>query len=101
MSAIKRLASAAALAVLLLGPDVALADTTCRATKAHYDALKSGMSYNQAVAVIGCEGEEMSRSEMSGFVTFMVMWNGTSMGGNMNAMFQNDALINKAQFGLK
>lgn len=29
------------------------------------------------------------------------MWNGTLVGGNMNAMVQNGKLVNKAQLGLK
>lgn len=43
----------------------------------------------------------MSSSEMAGYKTVMLMWTGTSMGANMNAMFQNDKLVSKAQFGLK
>jgi hypothetical protein len=31
----------------------------------------------------------------------MFMWDGTSLGANMNAMFQDDKLVQKAQFGLK
>lgn len=79
----------------------AAAETSCAASKTHYESLQTGMSYAAAVDIIGCEGEEMSRSDMAGFTTVMVMWSGSSFGGNMNAMFQNDRLVSKAQFGLK
>ncbi|PSJ57400.1 hypothetical protein C7I85_22715 [Mesorhizobium soli] len=59
------------------------------------------MSYTQAVLVLGCKGDELSQSEMAGFVTVMYMWDGSGFGGNMNAMFQNGRLIAKAQFGLE
>ncbi len=90
-----------ALAALATAAATPAFGSDCKVTKAHYDALQSGMTYGQAISVLGCEGEEMSSSDMAGFKTVMYMWNGNSLGGNMNAMFQNDSLINKAQFGLK
>lgn len=71
----------------------------CTATMAAYNQLDDGISYKKAVKIIGCEGEEVSRSNMAGFVTFMVMWNGTGF-GSMSAMFQNGRLISKSQMGL-
>jgi len=72
-----------------------------------YVQIQDGMSYKQVVAIIGSEGEEISRSRMDGIPgvmksieTLMYQWvNGN--GSNMNAMFQNDRLIQKAQFGLR
>jgi hypothetical protein len=76
-------------------------------TKAHYDRIQKGMSYRQVVAVIGAEGEEVSRNELEGVPgvmesveTVMYQWQNGN-GSNMNAMFQNDKLMQKAQFGLK
>ncbi|RWE60638.1 MAG: hypothetical protein E5V24_12620 [Mesorhizobium sp.] len=48
-----------------------------------------------------CEGEELSSSEFGGYETVMYIWDGNGFGGNMNAMFQNGAMVSKAQFGLK
>lgn len=73
----------------------------CTVTKAKYDAVKNGMTYSQVASILGCDGEELSSSEMAGFKTIMYMWDGNSLGGNMNAMFQNGKLVQKAQFGLK
>lgn len=65
-----------------------------------YEALKTGMSYADAIAILGSPGEEMSSSEIGGTRTVMYMWAGSTPGANMNAMFQNDKLVQKAQFGL-
>lgn len=69
-------------------------------TKAEYDSLSTGMSYLEASRIIGVSGNEMSRNEIAGIVTVMYMWQNPD-GSNMNAMFQNDGLVQKAQFGLK
>lgn len=65
-----------------------------------YNRLRNGMSYEQVTAIIGQPSQEMSRSELAGMETVMYMWEG-SFGANMNAMFQNGKLIQKAQFGLR
>ncbi|WP_323828991.1 hypothetical protein [Algoriphagus persicinus] len=72
-----------------------------------YERIKDGISYRQVVQIIGVEGEELSRNRIDGIpgvmeptVTVMYQWV-NSNGGNMNAIFQNDKLIQKAQFGLK
>ena len=70
-------------------------------TLAEFQALKSGMSYAEAVAVIGFEGVEQSSSEIGGTKTVMYTWVNPPGFENMNAMFQNDKLITKAQLGLK
>jgi hypothetical protein len=71
-----------------------------RLTLAMYNLLTDGISYADAVKIIGKDGTEMSRSSLGGYVTVMYSWQ-NSDGSNMNAMFQNDKLIQKAQFGLK
>jgi hypothetical protein len=68
-------------------------------TKAEFDQLREGMSYEDAARVIGASGELLSSSEIAGYKTVMYSWM-NSNGSNMNAMFQNGRLVNKAQFGL-
>jgi hypothetical protein len=70
-----------------------------RITLSEYNQITSGMSYSQVTGIIGESGAEMSRSDFGGIVTVMYMWQNGD-GSNMNAMFQNDKLINKAQYGL-
>jgi hypothetical protein len=43
----------------------------------------------------------MSRVDMAGFTTVMYEWEGSSFAANMYVMFQIDALVSKAQFGLR
>ncbi len=68
-------------------------------TKAEFDQLQEGMTYEQAVAIIGASGELQSSSDVVEIKTVMYSWM-NSNGSNMNAMFQNNKLVTKAQFGL-
>jgi rubrerythrin len=72
-----------------------------------YTQIRTGMSYRSVISIIGAEGEEISRNRLDGvpgamgpIETIMYQWVNDS-GSNMNAMFQNDRLIQKAQFGLR
>lgn len=67
---------------------------------AAFGSLRTGMSYSDAVGVIGQDGTEISRSDIAGTTTVMYMWKNADH-SSMNAMFQRDKLVSKAQFGLK
>lgn len=69
-------------------------------TRAEYDQVQNGMTYDQAQAIIGEPGHELSRSEFGQMETVMYSWSNAD-GSNMNAMFQDGKLMNKAQFGLR
>lgn len=71
-----------------------------RISMAQYGMLSTGMSYTDAVRLLGRDGQEMSSNDLAGVHTVMYQW-ASSDGGNMNAMFQGDKLVSKAQFGLK
>jgi len=80
-------------------PSVAV---TTGVTLANFNRLQDGMSYDEAVAILGVEGRLLSQTDLAGIQTVMYSWTGEgSIGANMNAMFQNGKLISKAQFGLK
>lgn len=70
-------------------------------TYANYQRISEGMSYSEVVAILGTSGKEMSRSDFGNLTTVMYGWDGSGFGANMNAMFQNDKLVTKAQFGLR
>lgn len=70
-------------------------------TMAQYEQLTTGMPYDAAVRILGGSGTELSRSELAGVTTVMYAWDGTTIGANMNAMFQDGKLVQKAQFGLR
>jgi hypothetical protein len=69
-------------------------------TMAKFQQLETGMSYEKAVAIVGAEGTEMSRSDLVGQTTVMYVWKNPN-GSDMNAMFQNGGLVTKAQTGLE
>jgi hypothetical protein len=70
-------------------------------TLASFNALKDGMSYSEAATILGGPGTEISRSSIANITTVMYSWQAGYNGANMNAMFQNDKLISKAQLGLR
>jgi hypothetical protein len=60
------------------------------------------MTYSEAVGILGSPGTEQSRSNIADTVTVMYTWPGSgTLGANMNAIFQQDKLVSKAQFGLR
>lgn len=69
-------------------------------TLAKFNKIKSGMTYEEVVEILGEEGTVMSDSEMGGQTAVMYSWSNKN-GSNMNAMFQNGGLINRSQFGIK
>jgi len=65
-----------------------------------YEQVKAGMTISTVETIVG-EGKEMSRVEMPGApLTISYSWQNAD-GSNMNAIFQGDSLISKAQAGLK
>lgn len=100
-----------ALAAIVLGILVASCDGSFGmesvVTSSEYQQIRSGMSYSQVTRIIGASGEELSRNHMQGVPgvmasvdTVMYQWV-NSDGTNMNGIFQNDSLVQKAQFGLR
>lgn len=69
-------------------------------TKAEYDKIKNGMSYDDVVKIVGGEGESLSDSEIAGIKTAVYMWYGDDQISNANIMIQNGKVVSKAQFGL-
>lgn len=73
-------------------------------TKAEFEQLTTGISYEDATGIIGGPGEVVSESGTKGdkLHTVMYTFKGEGdIGANANVMFQGDKLNTKAQFGLK
>ncbi len=69
---------------------------------AEFNQIASGMTYETVVAIVGGPGELISEASLAGIVTRMYMWDGAgSLGANANAMFQNNSMVSKSQFGLQ
>ena len=66
-----------------------------------YLNLRDEMSYAEVVGVIKVSGSEVSRTTTGGINVVMYTWKNGRGRGSLTAMFQNDRLINKTQFGLK
>jgi hypothetical protein len=89
------------------GRDSSSTSSDSELTMAKYMRIQNGMSYNEVCQILGQQGEEVSRNHIDGAPgvipsvdTVMYTWKGT-WPANMNATFQNDKLMSKAQLGLK
>lgn len=65
-----------------------------------YNQLKNGISYQEAVKIIGSEGEQSSNSKIGSTEISSYRWKGANY-SNIFATFNNDKLISKSQNGLK
>lgn len=70
-----------------------------RITKAKYDRVREGMSYEEVIVILGNAGDPISTNQLVGTTTVMYVWRNAN-GSSMNAMFENGKLIQKAQFDL-
>lgn len=69
---------------------------------AEYTKIETGMTYDEVCEIVGSYGYEMARTEMAGYQTVIVGWDGEGMiGANANVTFQNGKVFAKAQAGLK
>ena len=76
--------------------------TSCAVSVAQFAQLHVGMTYAEAIAVIGCAGDVMVDQSAGQPPTMMYGWQGHGIpGANMNAMFQDGRLIMKRQFGIR
>lgn len=73
-------------------------------SKAEFDQIQNGMSYEEVKNIIGSDGKVISESGQTGdqFYTIMYSWKSEKgVGANARFMFQEGKLQNKSQFGLK
>src|SRR5262249_52917324 len=70
-----------------------------KSTRADLGRISEGMTYEQVVSIIGSPGELLISNEIGGIKTLTYSWKNAN-GSNINAIFQNGKLIQKAQLGL-
>lgn len=73
-------------------------------SKAEFDSISNGMTYEEVVAIIGGEGSVLSEVGEKGspYYSIMYQYEGEKgFGSNANFTFQDNKLQAKAQFGLK
>ncbi len=69
-------------------------------SRAEFDALTDGMTYEAASTLIGGRGILTSESHLGGIHTVTYTWQGPSGGANAIVVFQENRLVTKAQAGL-
>ena len=67
-----------------------------KSTRADFDRISEGMTYEQVVSIVGTSGELISSNELAGIKSVMYSWKNAS-GSNISAVFQNGKLIQKVQ----
>lgn len=72
-------------------------------TKADFDKISNGMTYEEVKKIIGCDGELMSEVGSKGEQYYTVVYNWKGKDGISNAVFefQDNKLIAKSQVGLR
>lgn len=74
----------------------------CLVNLEKFNAMKDGMSYFQIERDIGCAGIQTSSVSAGRSTTYVAAWKGSgSYGANAKAVFRNDLLVGKSQYGLK
>lgn len=64
--------------------------------------IAEGMSYNDVVSVIGCDGKIVSQSQAPNYVFVMMKWQGNGrLGSNAIISFENGRVTSKSQYRLK
>ena len=78
-------------------------NSQCKATASAFQQIQLGMSHEQVVAIIGCDGREVSSVVMPSLVTRSIVWNGNGSPAlsSLHAEFKNDALDAKRHLDLR
>lgn len=70
------------------------------ATIEKFNEIKTGMTYDEVVEIMGSEGTVVSEAGMDGIVTTIYCWKSMFGVANMNVTITNGKVLAKAQFGL-
>lgn len=65
-----------------------------------FNAINTGMTYDEVVAVVGGPGTEDSYTEFMGSTSTSYIWSGSSLGSSASVTFTDGKVSNKTQFGL-
>mgnify|MGYP004662614665 FL=1 len=71
-------------------------------TAEKFNAIESGMTYDEVVNIVGSDGELLSQADIGDdeYKTEIYVWYGIVPGSNANVTFQGGKVAAKAQFGL-
>lgn len=92
----------AALALAALTTSAQAWSTTCTVNAAQYQKLETGMSYAKVVAILGCEGDEMSSAGSGSSKVVAYTWSGNgSVISNLVVMINQGKVMGKAKVDLQ
>lgn len=67
-----------------------------------YYKIKTGMTYEEVIKIVGSYGTESARTETQGYQIVIISWNGNGqIGANATVTFENGRVSSKAQVGLQ
>lgn len=71
-------------------------------TSEKFNAIETGMTYDEVVNIVGSEGELSSQVDIGGdeYKTEIYVWYGVVPGSNANVTFQGGKVVAKAELGL-
>ena len=69
-------------------------------TEEKYDSIQTGMTYDEVVAIIGEDGENIFETEIGCVKTVIYKWEASESWGNATITFSDGKVVNKAQFGV-
>jgi hypothetical protein len=88
--------------LVVLSPSLAQAQqASCKVTLSQYNEIRSGMSYEQAVGILGCEGKNPVFSQLEPHTYKKYSWDGSAPGSSMALTFRSRELTEKWQSGLR
>lgn len=84
------------------GNNSSVENATQGITSEKFNAIESGMTYNEVVNIVGSDGELSSQVDIGGdeYKTEIYVWYGAVPGSNANVTFQGGKVVAKAQLGL-
>ena len=73
----------------------------CKVTLSQFNQIRPGMSYQQAVGILGCEGKNPVFSQLPPHTYARYSWDGGAPDSGMTLTFRSGELTDKWQSGLR
>lgn len=88
--------------LMVLSPLLAHAQQAgCKVTLSQYNQIRPGMTYQQAVGILGCEGKNPVFSQLAPHTYAQYSWEGSSPDSGMTLTFRSGELTQKGHSGLR
>lgn len=74
--------------------------SAAKATMDKYNQVKTGMTYDEVVAIMGGDGELSSDTKIAGVSSKLYLWDGEDIASNCSITFSDGKVSSKSQIGL-